>query len=104
MVWGAIRHDGIRVLLRCNGTGDQHEYIRLLNSGLPLIYSTRYFLQHDGAPSHRASKVSTYLADKSIRLPKENPPQSPDLSPIENIWDIVKENVIRSLLMNCGTF
>lgn len=94
MIWGAIRYDGKRVLVRCNGNVDQYEYQRILDVGLPQICNNRFKLQQDGASSHRAYSTKQYFTRKSIRLFDQPwPPQSPDLSIIENIWDLLKEMI-----------
>ena len=41
MVWGAIRGDGRRVLILCDGNVDSNEYQRILSEGLPTIYGPR---------------------------------------------------------------
>jgi transposase len=42
---------------------------------------------HDGAPSHRSG---TLIVPKNIRL-VEQPPYSPELNPIEHIWEELRE-------------
>lgn len=45
--------------------------------------------QQDGAPSHTAKLTKSWLARNNIPL-FPHPPSSPDLSPIENVWKVLK--------------
>ena len=72
---------------------DQWYYQSLLNRGPSSIYTTRCFFQHDGASSHTARTTTDYLTKKIIRVLTEWPPQSPDISIIENLWNTLKLNV-----------
>jgi transposase len=50
---------------------------------VPLIY------QQDNAPAHKKREVVDFLAAQDFQT-LEWPPQSPDLSPIEWIWNLCK--------------
>lgn len=67
MVWGAIRSDGKRVLLRCTRNVDQHYYQELLSKGLSDVYNTRFIFQQDGATSHTAKTTKEFLVQEGVR-------------------------------------
>ena len=93
MVWGAIRADGKRVLHKCDESVDQYYYQEILNQKLPSIYTTRCFFQQDGATCHTARSTTEYFVNKQVRLLPSWPSQSPDLSIIENLRNLIKEKV-----------
>ena len=50
------------------------------------------FFQQNNALPHVSSKTRTWFTQKKIKL-FPLPAQSPDLSPIENIWDVIQRQI-----------
>lgn len=52
---------------------------------------------HDSAPCHKARSVTSFLEEKNIRmLPR--PGNSPDMNPIENLWEITKREIAKEMV------
>ena len=62
---------------------------------LPLSRLKRIVFMHDNAPSHAAKATTAVL--KSLGFVNESlmiwPPNTPDLTPMENMWSIVKRHI-----------
>ncbi|UYV67427.1 TYW1 [Cordylochernes scorpioides] len=89
MVWGAIAYDSRSPLLRIQGTMTAQRYVDdvLRPVTLPYLQGVPNALyQQDNARPHTARISQQALQDVQM-LPW--PPYSPDLSPIELVWDII---------------
>ncbi|UYV60951.1 hypothetical protein LAZ67_1002910 [Cordylochernes scorpioides] len=89
MVWGAIAYDSRSPLLRIQGTMTAQRYVDdvLRPVTLPYLQGVPNALyQQDNARPHTARISQQALQDVQM-LPL--PPYSPDLSPIEHVWDII---------------
>uniref|UniRef100_A0A9J8ARF6 Tc1-like transposase DDE domain-containing protein n=1 Tax=Cyprinus carpio carpio TaxID=630221 RepID=A0A9J8ARF6_CYPCA len=79
------------------GTINAERYIQVLEqhmlpSGRCLFQGRPCIFQHDNARPHTASITTSWLRRRRIRVLKW-PACSPDLSPIENIWCIIKRKM-----------
>ncbi|UYV66734.1 hypothetical protein LAZ67_4002715 [Cordylochernes scorpioides] len=89
MVWGAIAYDSRSPLLRLQGTMTAQRYVDdvLRPVTLPYLQGVPNALyQQDNARPHTARISQQALQDVQM-LPW--PPYSPELSPIEHVWDII---------------
>ncbi|GBM27705.1 Transposable element Tcb1 transposase [Araneus ventricosus] len=97
MVWGCLAANGFGNLHFCNGTIKAPDYIHVLEVNLRpslqrLFGRKRYLFQQDNARPHTAEITKTWLRTKRVPV-LEGPAAIPDLSPIENIWRILKRNM-----------
>ncbi|UYV74806.1 Transposase [Cordylochernes scorpioides] len=89
MVWGAIAYDSRSPLLRIQGTMTAQRYVDdvLRTVTLPYLQGVPNALyQQDNARPH-TTRISQQALQGVQMLPW--PPYSPDLSPIEHVWDII---------------
>lgn len=98
MVWGCMSAKGVGTLHFVNGLVNAQKYIDILrNSLIPsvetLTGNDEWTFQQDGASCHTAKITKKWLQDNSINVLADWPSSSPDLSPIENIWGIMKRKL-----------
>ena len=94
MVWGGISVRSRTELLVLNGTLTGQRYINevLQPVVLPFVQQHHVVLQDDNARPHRARIVQQFLQQNSVDH-LDWPARSPDLSPIEHVWDILGQCV-----------
>ena len=91
MVWGCFSSFGLGPLVRVNGKQTANNYINVLNNHLlpylgQLDNQNNYVFQDDNAQIHRARSTLRWISENNIDQ-LHWPAQSPDLNPINNIWD-----------------
>ena len=99
MIWGAITAQRCCGLwfMPVNTTINARVYMSIVQEKLRVFMdiTNTNVLQHDGAPCHTAKVVSKWLRDEGIEVVGPWPGSSPDLNPIKNYWDRVKDRVSR---------
>ena len=98
MVWSVISGKGTGRLQIINGMMNQHSYKVILESRLIpqieewFLETDNYIFMQDSAPCHTARSIKAFLNEKNIPL-LDWPGNSPDLNPIENLWELTKHRI-----------
>ena len=106
MVWGAVTYGGQRTLKWVRGNINSQKYCSTLQEELPPLLESAYpdgnytFIQ-DNAPVHVSAETRTFLDCNSMNTSVE-PPQSPDLNLILNLWRETKVQ-LRKNINDCTT-
>ena len=100
MVWGCMSAGGVGQLTVCKGTMNSPTYCQILEhhmlpSARALFNRRRaqhWIFKQDNAPCHMAKFNKTCMNEHVVQL-LDWPAQSPETSPIEHMWRIIKAAV-----------
>jgi transposase len=98
MVWGCMGWEGVGQLAEVEGRMDADQYVSILedhllpsleNSG---VAAKDVIFQQDNDPKHTSKTASQWFEDNKITV-LDWAPQSPDINPIEHLWEHIKSKL-----------
>ena len=93
MIWGCISLSGLVLLRKLRGTLSIAKYCGIQKDDVLTVLKAKYkrfWFQQDNTRPHVSKTTMSFFVANSVKL-LDWPPYSPDLSPIQNMWSILKE-------------
>jgi len=98
MVWGCMGWNGVGHLAEIEGRMDANQYVNILEENLLSsmeesgITDNEVIFQQDNDPKHTSRIAKNWMENHNITC-LDWPPQSPDLNPIEHLWNHIKKEL-----------
>ena len=95
MVWGCMGWEGVGRLAEVEGKMNADQYVSILEDNLlPSLEESGFsaedvIFQQDNDPKHTSIKATKWFENNNINV-LDWAPQSPDINPIEHLWQHIK--------------